>query len=190
MRSRATVLAAGALWMFIGVGIAVGDPSHQYPDWKNAVDEGSRELRYVSDTEYGNALLHAKQVWNAIRTPGLPNPTVRLRQPGETATLIVLDHNLRNVDTLGEWFYKSGKPSRIKLNCWWLGPPGICEEPGHNLKPANENIVLAHEIGHTLGLDHMAYDQLLDATPIHSDNVKVSTPQAHDKFHYHARWDR
>jgi hypothetical protein len=145
-------------------------------------------LRYVDKTAYNDALLHARQAWNNVRTLNR-NPLVKVRQSGETATLEVLDVHWTTVDTLGQWFYNSNKPSKVKLNCDWLGSPGRCEDPKKNLSTYKEGIVVAHEFGHTLGLYHMMYDQLMDETPIHSDPVTVNTPQAHDKLHYHDRWD-
>jgi hypothetical protein len=95
---------------------------HNYPACKDAVDSTpstGRRIRYVDQSKYPNAVIHARTVWNNVATDA-NNPLVKVAQSGQQITLEVFSA-AKTGDYLGKWI--PGKPAHIVFNTNQLGPP-------------------------------------------------------------------
>lgn len=158
--------ACAIVFLTVFAAVSAAGPAFAHQQSWDVVDNG--EIRYVDQTGWDDARIHAVGVWNDVGSIEiLPDEWFT------TSDLIFMDYAASD-NRCGVMF--SG--GNLQLNNTYFQINTV----GKNRSCA------AHEMGHALGLDHSYPDQLMDECPVCSNPNYYAYPQSHDRADYHERW--
>jgi len=173
-RSGATPPLRFALLLLV-LGALAGAPAQAY-----AYEIGGKAWP-GGRISYFNASDHKAPVRSAVRDWNTSGARVRFVRVSSRAraNLVIVNHRRCNLNDDANLGYARGFQARMRLT------PRRCGAGLRN--PYSIRLVAAHELGHVLGLTHVAYEKCAIMAPVLSNNAPAGCPASRNNWQWNCR---